>query len=159
MAVSPVHELTRDETQEVGMSADLASRRSSCSAQAAIPPAESLVRQGARLDLGRLTFAAYAVDCRRTVRKADGKLPILPVTCAAGAGAFASFTTGAAPPELKPLEPPPSDAAMGCTSSGGTIATPPRPVQSNTIPANSWNCAARTIVTGTGAARVIPQQV
>jgi hypothetical protein len=42
----------------------------------------------------RLTFAAYAVDFRRSVRKADPALPILLVICAAGAGAFSSLTDG-----------------------------------------------------------------
>jgi Domain of unknown function (DUF1772) len=43
----------------------------------------------------RLTLPAYAVDFRRSVRKADPALPILLVICAAGAGAFASLTGGA----------------------------------------------------------------
>ena len=43
----------------------------------------------------RLTLPAYAIDFRRSVRKADPALPILLVTCAAGAGAFASLTDGA----------------------------------------------------------------
>jgi hypothetical protein len=42
----------------------------------------------------RLTLAAYAVDFRRSVRKADPALPILLVICAAGAGAFSSLTDG-----------------------------------------------------------------
>jgi hypothetical protein len=36
----------------------------------------------------RLTLPEYAVDFRRSVRKADPALPILLVICAAGAGAF-----------------------------------------------------------------------
>jgi hypothetical protein len=44
----------------------------------------------------RLSLRAYAVDFRRSVRKADPALPILLVVCAAGAGAFASLTGGAA---------------------------------------------------------------
>jgi hypothetical protein len=44
----------------------------------------------------RLSLDAYAVDFRRSVRKADPALPILLVVCAAGAGAFASETDGAA---------------------------------------------------------------
>jgi hypothetical protein len=43
----------------------------------------------------RLTLPAYAVDFRRSVRKADPALPILLVICAAGAGAFAWLTGGA----------------------------------------------------------------
>ncbi|MGH3030438.1 MAG: anthrone oxygenase family protein [Gaiellaceae bacterium] len=43
----------------------------------------------------RLTLSAYAVDFRRSVRKADPALPILLVICAVGAGAFASLTGGA----------------------------------------------------------------
>jgi O-antigen ligase len=42
----------------------------------------------------RLTLAAYAVDFRRSVRKADPALPILLLVCAAGAGAFAALTGG-----------------------------------------------------------------
>lgn len=42
----------------------------------------------------RLALPAYAVDFRRSVRKADPALPILLVVCAAGAGAFASLTGG-----------------------------------------------------------------
>lgn len=37
----------------------------------------------------RLTLPAFAVDFRRSVRKADPALPILLVICASGAGAFA----------------------------------------------------------------------
>jgi hypothetical protein len=44
----------------------------------------------------RLSLRAYAVDFRRSVRKADPALPILLVVCATGAGAFASVTDGAA---------------------------------------------------------------
>jgi hypothetical protein len=43
----------------------------------------------------RLTLRAYAVDFRRSLRKADPALPILLVICAAGAGTFASLTGGA----------------------------------------------------------------
>jgi Domain of unknown function (DUF1772) len=43
----------------------------------------------------RLPLAAYAVDFRRSVRKADPALPILLVVSAVGAGAFASLTDGA----------------------------------------------------------------
>jgi Domain of unknown function (DUF1772) len=42
----------------------------------------------------RLPLAAYAVDFRRSVRKADPALPILLVVSAVGAGAFASLTDG-----------------------------------------------------------------
>lgn len=42
----------------------------------------------------RLTLPAFAVDFRRSVRKADPALPILLVICAAGAGAFAWLTGG-----------------------------------------------------------------
>lgn len=43
----------------------------------------------------RLPLSAYAVDFRRSVRKADPALPILLVVCAVGAVAFASLTRGA----------------------------------------------------------------
>jgi Domain of unknown function (DUF1772) len=43
----------------------------------------------------RLTLEAYAVDFRRSVRKADPALPILLVMCATAAGAFAWLTDGA----------------------------------------------------------------
>ena len=43
----------------------------------------------------RLALPDYAVDFRRSVRKADPALPILLVICAAGAGVFASLTGGA----------------------------------------------------------------
>jgi Anthrone oxygenase len=43
----------------------------------------------------RLALPAYAVDFRRSVRKADPALPILLVISAAGAGAFTSLTGGA----------------------------------------------------------------
>jgi O-antigen ligase len=43
----------------------------------------------------RLSLSAYAVDFRRSVRKADPALPILLVTCGAAAAAFASLTGGA----------------------------------------------------------------
>jgi hypothetical protein len=44
----------------------------------------------------RLPLTDYAVDFRRSLRKADPALPILGVTCAIAAGAFASLTHGAA---------------------------------------------------------------
>lgn len=44
----------------------------------------------------RLTLREYAVDFRRSVRKADPALPILLVSCGAAAAAFASLTGGAA---------------------------------------------------------------
>jgi Anthrone oxygenase len=44
-----------------------------------------------RLDLG-----AFAVDFRRSVRKADPAMPILLVICAAAAGMFASLAEGGA---------------------------------------------------------------
>ena len=44
----------------------------------------------------RLALPAYAVDFRRSVRKADPALPILLVIGAAGGGAFASLTDGTA---------------------------------------------------------------
>lgn len=44
----------------------------------------------------RLALPAYAVDFRRSVRKADPALPILLVTCATGAAVFAWQTDGAA---------------------------------------------------------------
>jgi hypothetical protein len=44
----------------------------------------------------RLTLAEYAVDFRRSIRKADPAMPILVVVCAAAAGAFASLTGGPA---------------------------------------------------------------
>jgi hypothetical protein len=44
----------------------------------------------------RLTLHAYAVDFRRSIRKADPAMPILLVVCAAAAGAFASLTDGIA---------------------------------------------------------------
>jgi hypothetical protein len=43
----------------------------------------------------RLPLPAYAVDFRRSVRRADPALPILLVICATAAGAFASLTGGA----------------------------------------------------------------
>jgi hypothetical protein len=43
----------------------------------------------------RLSLHAYAVDFRRSVRKADPALPILLVVSAAAAGAFASLAGGA----------------------------------------------------------------
>jgi uncharacterized membrane protein len=43
----------------------------------------------------RLPLAAYAIDFRRSLRKADPALPILLVVSAVGAGAFASLTDGA----------------------------------------------------------------
>jgi Domain of unknown function (DUF1772) len=43
----------------------------------------------------QLPLAAYAVDFRRSVRKADPALPILLVVSAVGAGAFAALTDGA----------------------------------------------------------------
>jgi O-antigen ligase len=42
----------------------------------------------------RLSLPAYAVDFRRSVRKADPALPILLVTSGAAAGAFAWLTGG-----------------------------------------------------------------
>ena len=42
----------------------------------------------------RLTLSDYAVDFRRSVRKADPALPILLVVCAAAATVFASLTGG-----------------------------------------------------------------
>jgi Domain of unknown function (DUF1772) len=44
----------------------------------------------------RLTLSAYAVDFRRSLRKADPALPILLVFCAAAASVFAWQTSGAA---------------------------------------------------------------
>jgi Domain of unknown function (DUF1772) len=44
----------------------------------------------------RLELVAYAVDFRRSLRKADPALPILLVICGAAAGAFASLTGGVA---------------------------------------------------------------
>jgi hypothetical protein len=43
-----------------------------------------------------LALPEYAVDFRRSVRKADPAMPILLVICAAAAGAFASQTHGVA---------------------------------------------------------------
>ena len=40
----------------------------------------------------RLPLRAYAVDFRRSVRRADPALPILLVVCAAGASGFALLT-------------------------------------------------------------------
>jgi Domain of unknown function (DUF1772) len=44
----------------------------------------------------RLELHAYAVDFRRSLRKADPALPILLVICGTGAVAFAALTDGAA---------------------------------------------------------------
>jgi hypothetical protein len=44
----------------------------------------------------RLALPDYAVDFRRSVRKADPALPILLVVCGSAAGAFAALTDGAA---------------------------------------------------------------
>jgi hypothetical protein len=44
----------------------------------------------------RLTLREYAVDFRRSLRKADPALPILLTICAAAAAAFAWHTNGAA---------------------------------------------------------------
>jgi hypothetical protein len=44
----------------------------------------------------RLALREYAVDFRRSVRKADPALPILLVACGSAAGAFAFLTGGAA---------------------------------------------------------------
>jgi anthrone oxygenase-like protein len=44
----------------------------------------------------RLSLPEYAVDFRRSLRKADPAMPILAVTCGAAAGTFASLTDGAA---------------------------------------------------------------
>jgi hypothetical protein len=44
----------------------------------------------------RLALADYAIDFRRSLRKADPAMPILLVICAATAGTFASLTDGAA---------------------------------------------------------------
>jgi Domain of unknown function (DUF1772) len=44
----------------------------------------------------RLTLAAFAIDFRRSLRKADPALPILLVISAAGAGSFASLSGGSA---------------------------------------------------------------
>jgi hypothetical protein len=44
----------------------------------------------------RLALPAYAVDFRRSLRKADPALPILLVICAAAAAVFAWQTSGAA---------------------------------------------------------------
>jgi hypothetical protein len=44
----------------------------------------------------RLNLHDYAVDFRRSVRKADPAMPILLVICATAAGAFASLTDGVA---------------------------------------------------------------
>jgi Domain of unknown function (DUF1772) len=44
----------------------------------------------------RLALAAYAVDFRRSLRKADPALPILLVICASAAGVFAWQTSDAA---------------------------------------------------------------
>jgi hypothetical protein len=46
----------------------------------------------------RLSLVEYAVDFRRSVRKADPALPILLVVTAASAGAFAWLTGGTARP-------------------------------------------------------------
>jgi NAD(P)-dependent dehydrogenase (short-subunit alcohol dehydrogenase family) len=45
----------------------------------------------------RLNLHEYAVDFRRSVRKADPAMPILLVICEAAAGGFAAATEGAAP--------------------------------------------------------------
>jgi Domain of unknown function (DUF1772) len=42
----------------------------------------------------RLALREYAVDFRRSVRKADPAMPILLVMCGAAAGVFASFVEG-----------------------------------------------------------------
>ena len=44
----------------------------------------------------RLTLPEYAVDFRRSLRKADPAMPILLLICGTAAGAFASLTDGAA---------------------------------------------------------------
>lgn len=44
----------------------------------------------------RLTLAEYAVDFRRSLRKADPAMPILLVICGAAAGVFAYLTDGTA---------------------------------------------------------------
>jgi Domain of unknown function (DUF1772) len=44
----------------------------------------------------RLAFGEFAVDFRRSVRKADPAMPILLVICAAAAGVFASLAEGGA---------------------------------------------------------------
>lgn len=44
----------------------------------------------------RLTLPEYAVDFRRSLRKADPAMPILLVACGAAAVAFASLTEGSA---------------------------------------------------------------
>jgi hypothetical protein len=44
----------------------------------------------------RLSLADYAVDFRRSLRKADPAMPILVVICGLAAGAFASLTTNTA---------------------------------------------------------------
>jgi anthrone oxygenase-like protein len=44
----------------------------------------------------RLSLADYAVDFRRSLRKADPAMPILLVTCGIAAGAFASLTSSTA---------------------------------------------------------------
>ena len=44
----------------------------------------------------RLTLADYAVDFRRSLRKADPAMPILVVVCGAAAGAFSWLAEGAA---------------------------------------------------------------
>ena len=44
----------------------------------------------------RLTLVEYAIDFRRSLRKADPAMPILVVICGAAAGWFASLTSGTA---------------------------------------------------------------
>ena len=44
----------------------------------------------------RLELLAYAVDFRRSLRKADPALPILLLICGTAAGVFAALTDGAA---------------------------------------------------------------
>jgi len=46
-----------------------------------------------------------------------------------------------------------SPMSIGWTSRGGTNAESPLRVHDTTMPAKSWNCAARTIVAGIGPDR------
>jgi len=69
--------------------------RSSCSGQAGSSRAGSSGLRGSGVWIWRrLTLPEFAVDFRRSVRKADPAMPILLVICAAAAGVFASLTEG-----------------------------------------------------------------